>query len=329
VGSTYSFVDATFASSPTLTGGTTYWIKITSTVNGSNYFVWGSDIIDGYLSGTSKSSSNNSSWSALNKDLNFKVWMGGVVTSLSGVTVQGTAWANTLSSCTVNNAIYQTMSGCTVTGTQTVSSTDAAPAAMPISNAQIQAWETIAAAGGVISGDYTVTGTVVLGPRKIDGNLLVDNGAILLLTGPLWVHGDVTISNNATVSVDTSLGNNGAVLIADKPGSEATIGKVTLLNNVTLAGNGNAGSNLMVLTTYSGASDAINLKNNAASVILYAPNGIISVANNAGANQITANQINVGNNATITYVTGLQSSSFSNGPGGAWVFMPGSYSIAK
>jgi hypothetical protein len=255
--------------------------------------------------------------------------VGGVVTYLDGITVGGTAWAHELKNCTVGNAIYQTITNCTVSGTQTVSATDASPAAMPISDTQIDAWETAALAGGVISGDYTLSGTETLGPRKIDGNLTINNNATLLLTGPLWVAGNIVVSNNALIKVDSSLGNNGTVLIADKPGSESTIGRVTLTNNTALEGNGNSGSNLMILSTYSGASTAINLENNGSSVILYAPNGLISVANNAGANQVTANQLLLNNNATITYVTGLQSSSFSSGPGGSWAFIPGSYTISN
>jgi hypothetical protein len=37
---------------------------------------------------------------------------------------------------------------------------------MPISDAKIADWESIAAAGGTISGDYAINGTVTLGPKK-------------------------------------------------------------------------------------------------------------------------------------------------------------------
>ncbi len=82
----------------------------------------------------------------------------------------------------------------------------------------------------------------------------------------------------------------------------------------------------MVLSTNTGSS-AIALNNNASGVILYAPNGTITVSNNAAANQITAKTLNLSNNTTINYVNGLQSVSFSNGPGGSWTFVPGTYAI--
>lgn len=329
VGSAYTFVDGTLNSSPTLTGGQRYWVKITSTVSASNYMIWGSDTTDAYSSGTAKSSSNNSSWSALSTDLDFQVWMGGVITSIDGITVGGTAWAHDLKNCNVQNAIYQTISSCTVSGSQTVSSTDASPAAMPISDAQIDDWESIAEAGGVTSGNYSVTGTQTLGPRKIDGNLTISNNATLVIAGPLWVRGNVTFSNNATFRVSPGVGNSGVVLIADTPGSESTSGIVTLTNNTVVEGNGSAGSYPMIVSTYSGTGNAINLSNNVDSVILYAPNGTITVSNNAGANQITAKKLVLDNNTIITYINGLQSATFSNGPGGSWTFLPGTYSTEQ
>ncbi len=326
----YAFADGTLSSAPTLTAGTTYWIIAIASVNASNYFVWGSDSGNGYANGTGKSSSNwnasSPTWTALSQDLDFKTWMGGVVTSLSGMHVGGTAWAHSLSSCTVDgNALYQTISSCTVTGTQSPGSSDASPASFPISAAEITDWETTAAAGGVISGNYTISGAQTLGPKEINGNLTV-NGT-LYLAGPVWVKGNITFGNNSKLIVSPSTGNSGAILMADSPGLESTVGTINLSNNITFTGNGNAGSFPMVLSTYSGASNAITMSNNANSVILYAPNGTIDVSNNAGANQITAKTLHLNNNATITYINGLQSQSFSNGPGGSWAYVPGTYSI--
>lgn len=331
VSGTYAFVDGNFTTSPTLTANTTYWVIAIASVNSSNYFVWGSDTLDAYATGTAKSSSNwsvnNASWSALASDLDFKTWMGGVVTSLSGVSVGGDAWAHSLSNCQVGkNAKYQTISSCTVSGTQTVVSTDASPAADPISDAQIEAWEATATAGGVISGNYTVSGTQTLGPKEIDGDLTV-NGT-LYMSGPIWVKGNIIYGNNSGLIVAPSTGNNGAVIIADLPGSEATKGIVTLSNNMTISGNGSSGSYPMVLSTNTGSS-AITMGNNANSVILYAPDGTINIINNATANQITAKTLNLSNNTTINYVNGLQSQSFSNGPGGSWTFVPGTYAITR
>lgn len=333
VGSSYDYIDITYASAPALTANTQYWIIAIASVNASNYFVWSDDTGNGYSNGTGKYSANWNAgspvWNNVNADMSFRTYMEGALTSISGVTVQGTAWAHSLNNCTVGgDALYQSISSCTVGGTLHPGSADASPAPLPISAAQIADWETTAAAGGTIAGPYMPSGTVTLGPKKINGDLTIQNGATLKLTGPVWVSGDVTFSNNATLTVDASLGANGAIVLADAIGNTANKGKVTISNNVTISGNGNAGSYPMVLSTNTG-SDAIELENNGASVILYAPYGTVDVSNNASGNQITANRLKLENNSSVNYVSGLQSQSFSNGPGGSWGFVPGTYVITQ
>ncbi len=247
--------------------------------------------------------------------------------TISGVTVQGTARAHTLSNCHVNvDAYYQTISNCPVTGTKYPGSADMPTASMPISDAQIAAWETIATAGGVTAGPYTVSGTPTIGPQKINGNLTI-NGT-LKLGGVVWVKGNILFGNNSGLTVSATTGNEGAILIADVPGSESTLGTASLSNNMTVSGNGSSGSYPMVLSTNSG-NNAISLSNNAQSVILYASRGTIQVSNNASANQITGYGLSLSNNAFVTYVSGLQSQSFYNGPGGSWTIVPRTYSISK
>ncbi len=248
-------------------------------------------------------------------------------TSLSGITVNGTAWAHSLLNCTIGgNAFYQNISGCTVDGTEYPGSADAQAAAMPISDAQINSWESVATEGGVIPGPYTVSGFKTLGPQEINGNLTV-NGT-LALSGIVWVNGNIIFENNAGLTVSSTTGNEGAILIADVHGGEATGGTVNLSNNVNVSGNGSPGSYPMILSTNSGSA-AISINNNANGVILYASRGTVSVSNNAGANEVTAYRLSLSENATVTYLSGLQSSSFSNGPGGSWAIIPHTYSISR
>ena len=247
--------------------------------------------------------------------------------SITGITVNGTARAHTLSSCTVGgDAYYQSISGCSVGGTRYPGSADPASQDMPITNAQIDAWEAAAAAGGITAGPYTISGTKTFGPQEINGDLAV-NGTITL-TGVVWVKGNIIFGNNSVLNVSPTLGNDGAILLADNPGSEATSGAVNLSNNVTINGNGSAGSYPMVLSTNTGAH-AIDVSNNAGSVILYASEGTIDVSNNGSANQVTAYKVELENNATITFLSGLQNQSFSNGPGGSWAVVPRTYSISR
>jgi cytoskeletal protein CcmA (bactofilin family) len=251
----------------------------------------------------------------------------GTTTSISGVTVQGNATASSLSNCIIRgSAYYQTISSCTVTGTKYPGSPIPQTQSMPISDEQIAEWEALAAEGGVIAGPYTINGYQTLGPKKIDGNLTV-NGT-LVLSGVVWVKGNITFGNYATLAVSPITGNAGAILIADVPGSEALKGVVSLSNNFDAYGNGRPGSYPMILTTNS-SSNALTLSNRSDGAILYASRGTINVNNNAEANQITAYRLVLTNNAEVEYRSGLQNQNFFNGPGGSWTITPRTYSIVR
>jgi len=237
---------------------------------------------------------------------------GGVTGLISGITVGlngvGDAKANTINSSTVAGTKY-----CQSTNNSPVCNTtlpDPVPIAMPISDQNILDWKAEAETGGIYSGNFTVTdSSASLGPKKITGNLLIDNNANFTVTGNLWVQGNVTISNNVNVSLSPSYGASEGVLIAD--------GIVSISNNAVFSGSGTPGSYLMVLSTSSSES-AITLGNNAGAVILYAANGTVNLANNAGATAINGNKINLNNNAVISYDMGLINSNFVNGPSGGW-----------
>jgi len=331
--SVFGFGDTVLDMTPALTANQTYWIIAIMPVDASNYFKWGLNTGGGYANGAAKYSSNWSApsptWTSITGDLDFKMYLTDIPTSISGITVQGSAWAYTLSNCSVGGDVsYQTLSNCSVGGTQHAGAAPAAPAPLPISDAQLAEWEDIAASGGTIAGPYTVSGTQTIGPKKINGNLSVTNGATIKLSGPVWVNGNITISNNGTLSVSPSTGTSGAILIADATGNTATKGKVNLTNNANISGNGNENTFPMIISTKTSGT-AIELSNNAASVILYAPYGGVEVENGADASQITAYRLELSNNSSVTYDSGLQNSSFSNGPGGSWTVVPGSYAITQ
>ncbi len=329
----YGFADSTLDGTPLLVAEESYWIIAIASVSASDYFIWGRDSSGGYARGAAKYSSNwnaqNPSWSAITGDLGFEAYLSGAHTKIEGVTVGGDAWAYTLVDCTVaGDASYQTMSNCGIGGVQNAGAAITAPAPFPISEAQIADWEAIAEAGGTIPGPYTHSGPETLGPKKIDGDLTIPINDALTLSGPVWVNGDITFGNGTTFSVSPGTGASGAILIADATGATATRGIIDLSNNVTISGNGGTNSFPMAISTNTG-TNAIKLANNAQSAILYAPYGTVEVKNGGGANQITAYHLVLENNATITYVSGLQNASFSNGPGGSWAFIPGTYAITN
>ncbi len=331
----YAFIEGAFSNNPTLFGGQKYWLMLSSPVHSSKYYSWGLDNTDGFASNTGKYSADwNAStpvWNTAGGDFNFQTIMGGATTSISGVTVNGTARATMMTTCTIGgNAYYQTVNTCSVAGATYASSTPPAPQAMPISQAQITDWEAAAAAGGTIGGLILQNDdTATLGPVKINGDLTLKNSSTVWIAGPIWVTGNILLENNSAFVSSIVLGNSGTTIIADDTLNPTENGKIILKNNFNVQSNGNPGNNLMFISNYSGDHEAIELNNNASSSIFYAPNGTIEMENNASPIQLTAYLIHLKNNAVINYQTGLQSANFISGPGGSWAFQAGSYAIVK
>jgi hypothetical protein len=218
VGTSYGWVDVSFSTSPTLVAGTTYWIVLDSSGNSStNYYTIGVDTSEACTGAgkyTNSYSSGSAVWSPINggtgADLNYKTFMGGTTTTLSGVTVNGNARAQAMSSCTVGgNAYFENGStNCSVGGTSNPGTTAPSSQAMPISDSQIQDWKDDATNGGVYTGTQTITSgaTQTWSARKIVGDLNISNNGTLYITGPIWVTGNISISNNGAIRVDNSVG---------------------------------------------------------------------------------------------------------------------------
>src|SRR6185369_14353584 len=119
------------------------------------------------------------------------------------------------------DAYYVTKTNTTVNGTLYPNSPDLASADLPISDSQITEWENIAATGGTITtcnnqGDYIVSSSQSIGPKKIACNLIVKtNSGKLTVTGPIWVTGNISAQTGPTIQIDPALGNQNVAIIAD------------------------------------------------------------------------------------------------------------------
>lgn len=182
---------------------------------------------------------------------------------------------------------------------------------LPISVEEIQVWKDAAQAGGTIIGNYELGGsdTASLGPKKITGNLEIEDSAVLTLTGTLWVAGDVEVKNSARVKLASSYGATSGVIVAD--------GTITLQNNSISEGSGNPDSYLIYLSTNS-SNPALVIKNNAIADILYTSQGWLEVQNNAQLVEVTGYGIHLKNSSVIQYEMGLQDAKFTSGPGASF-----------
>jgi len=310
----YGWIDITLNTPPAISAGTKYWIVVDSSLDSGNYFIWGKDSADAYAGGTGKYSPNwnavSPSWSSASGDFGFRTWLGTTQNYLNNISVGGDAHASAINNCAITgDAYYQTIEGSTVSGTSYPGTANPGLENLPISEANIADWKTEAEAGGTLNNDYIIDAgaTASLGPKKINGNLVISNHADLTVTGTIYVTGQISLFNGAKVRLGENYETGSGVIVTD--------GQISVSNNSVFFGNG-ANSYILFLTTKSGP--AIDIANNSNTALFYASEGIINVANNAVLKEVTGYQITLQNGASIIYETGLASARFSSGSGGSW-----------
>lgn len=351
VTTSYGFVDVTFDLTPNLDADTTYWIMIhISSLDNSNYWYWSNDSAQGYTQGQPKWSSDwqasNPTWTSVTGDLGFRAFMGGVVTSISlgnGSTVTGSVHANTITGSNgvsvIGDAYYQTITNTSVSGLACPNShchpgsVDPPPTVFPVSDAAVTDWKNEAVAGGITNGNVNGC-NMSLGPKKIIGNVIIGNSCTVIVKAPLWITGSITTGSSSKFVLDSSFGGTSGVIVVD--------GTTTFGNGSDLKGSGTAGSYLMLFSNFNslgeggsnecfGGSEsnqaAIDIGNSSISGILYAPKGIVNLANGASFKEITAWQITLGNNAVLNYDSGFASAVFSSGPSGSFSIVKGTYQV--
>ena len=337
VGTGFGWVDISFSTNPTLTAGQKYWMVIDTPAPGnSKYYVWAKHDNSGYGNGVGKISNDYgaspSTWSDAFGDFGFQTWMGGGDTKISSAIVGVDTHANTIENTTISgDAYYQTITGSTVAGTSFPGSADPPAIDLPLSDSVIQDFKNSAAAGGTIvpgTGEHLLSGNVSIGPKKIEGDLRFDENAVVTLTGPLWVEGDIFFENNVIVQLDSGFGSDSTYIVADYPADTFLKGKIDLQNNTLFLGSGSPDSYILVLSTFADLNSyALDVKNNADGAIFYASAGVIHISNNVNVKEAIAYQLELANNASINYETGLSNVNFSSGPSGGWQLKRGSWQI--
>lgn len=193
----------------------------------------------------------------------------------------------------------------------------------PISAKELADWEADAADGGIISGDYVVARgeSVSLGPKKIDGNLILEQNAELTITGTIWVTKDITIENNAIMKLDSGYEERSGIVLADNLNNPDLYGKINIGSDVILDGSGTEGSYILLLSTNTGITPdnpAIDVGAGSSNSILYASEGMILLNNTAEVKQLTGQSVYLENNVEVTYESGLADVTFTGGPGAGW-----------
>jgi hypothetical protein len=208
--------------------------------------------------------------------------------------------------------------------TQTEFDTDLPFISMSITEPTIQSWESWATDGGIFNGNYAlgVGQAATLGPKKINGNLTLNAGSVLTLSGVVWVKGNVILNSGSALKLSPAYGPNSGMLIADQTDDRTNSGYVRVYSNVVINGSGSSESYVLILSTNRKntiADPAIFAGNNSDAVIYYSSEGMIEVNNNANLRAVSGGGIHLSNGAQVNYDTGLASTNFSGGPGGSWI----------
>lgn len=259
---------------------------------------------------------------------------------VDSVTATGSVWSHSITASDITgNAYYYsagTISGTIVDGIQYPDSPDQPSEDMPIPDSMIEGWKAnIVATGTVISavspecssGTYVIDTNTTIGNVKIECDVEMNKqggGTTIVLTGPIWVEGNLSFSQGPSIVASSSLGSISVPIIVDDEPNRATSSKISI-NQSTTFSSGNAQSYIVLISMNNdsengGLETAIDLAQSAnGKVLVYAPHGRISMGNSISLKEATAHQIDVNNGAHIIYESGLMSLLFTGGPGGGYV----------
>lgn len=257
------------------------------------------------------------------------------------MTATGTIYANTIDRINAGkDAHYNVQIGTNaqnpVAGTRFTPVTVEPVASMPISTTTIAEWKdsiatygtTITAADPLCStGTYTINTSVTIGYLKVECNLDIKKtggGVTVTVNGPVWATGNISFTTGPTIRVASSLGRRSVQFIADKPTDYLTSSKVEIRNSTQFFGSGDYRSYVMLLSMnesakLGGTVKAIDVSQSAnGAVLVYTNDGLVDIGNGISLKEVTGYKINVAQNSTVQYESGLSSLLFTSGPGGGY-----------
>lgn len=150
---------------------------------------------------------------------------------------------------------------------------------------------------------YTITGIETLGNFFINCDVIISNNAVVNLTGPVWARGDITISGSPEFRFDSGLGPKGVILIADEPTDRVSKGRIIISGNPTI-NSGSEGNYLMLRSEneFSAITVSDYVSGN---LVLFAPNGAVTLEDDAEVSGIYADSASVNDNSSVNYDTNL------------------------
>jgi len=264
---------------------------------------------------------------------------------VDGVHATGSVWSHEIASGEFDgDAYYQTINlGSTVVGgTLNPGSSDRATTSLPIPNTLVDihkasTTEAIVAGSGTLiastsaqcsSGTYIIdTDTTFTNPTKIECDVVVDKkSTTLTLQDTLWVEGNLTFQSGPTTEIDPATSTRSVLVIVDDESDRTTSSKIDIGNGSDFTTTGSGRSYIVLLSMNNdaengGTEEAITVAQSSnGNMVIYAGHGLVVLQNKIELHEVTGYRIEMGNNSTITYESGLLDISFTSGPPNGFVF---------
>ncbi len=154
-------------------------------------------------------------------------------------------------------------------------------------------------------------GSHTLGPKKIIGNLTLNNQAELTVAGPLHITGNLEMNNNTKMYLAESFVADGVTVIVD--------GFIHFNSNSEVHGTEAAPKGYLVFTSLDGGESAIELNSNTEiEGVVYAINGWAAINSNGEITAISGRGVRLDSNAELNYDLGLRDIRLTGGPAGGW-----------
>lgn len=255
---------------------------------------------------------------------------------IDGVSMTGDARAHTLVDNEIGgDAYYVTDSASVVTGTRYIGAADQATTTMPITDAQIEDIKQDVVDNGTLiastspecsGGTYVIGSDLTLPSVHIECNVEIQgNNTDVTLLGSLWIEGTLSFKSGPNIIIDSSVGARTVPIVVDNEADRLTSSQIIIENSTSFTGSGSPKSYILLISQNNAAElgdttkTAIEVQQSSyGDLLVYAAHGKIELGNSAALKEVTGYLIHLGNNADITYESGLVNTLFTSGPGGGY-----------
>ncbi len=169
-------------------------------------------------------------------------------------------------------------------------------------------------------GQCDISSTGNMPTQKYVGNVTISGGTTTL-QGPVYVTGNFSINNGATMKLDNSFGSNDTVFIID--------GTVSTSSGSIIVSTSTNPKGYIFFVTTSTAANAMTLngggQGNPQNGVFYALDGTVNLSEGINLTAAVGKTISMTGGSVLNYDNGLAVAQFSSGPGGSWQIKKGTY----